>query len=228
MNKNILLVEDDAETADYIRNGFTQSGYVVDVLANGRDALFLASDGHYGAIILDRMLPDLDGLSVLKGLRAAGVKTPVLLLSALAMVDERVRGLQAGADDYLAKPYVFSELLARVEVMLRRADNAGTAPTTLVCDDLELNLLSRKVSRKGREIDLLPREFQLLEYLLSHKDQLVTRTMLLERVWDYHFDPSTNIVDVHISRLRQKIDKGFDRPLIHTLRGAGYMLSAKD
>jgi len=228
MNKNILLVEDDAETADYIRNGFTQSGYVVDVLANGRDALFQASDGHYGAVILDRMLPDLDGLSVLKGLRAAGVKTPILLLSALAMVDERVRGLQAGADDYLAKPYVFSELLARVEVMLRRADNAGTAPTTLVCDDLELNLLSRKVSRKGREIDLLPREFQLLEYLLNHKDQLVTRTMLLERVWDYHFDPSTNIVDVHVSRLRQKIDKGFDRPLIHTLRGAGYMLSAKD
>ena len=228
MNKNILLVEDDAETADYIRNGFAQSGYVIDVLANGRDALFQASDGHYGAIILDRMLPDLDGLSVLKGLRAAGVRTPILLLSALAMVDERVRGLQAGADDYLAKPYVFSELLARVEVMLRRADNAGAAPTTLTCDDLELNLLSRKVSRKSREIDLLPREFQLLEYLLNHKDQLVTRTMLLERVWDYHFDPSTNIVDVHISRLRQKIDKGFDRPLIHTLRGAGYMLSAKD
>lgn len=227
MNKNILLVEDDAETADYIRNGLTQAGYVVDTLTNGRDALFQASDGHYGAIILDRMLPDLDGLSVLKGLRGTGVKTPILLLSALAMVDERVRGLQAGADDYLAKPYVFSELLARVEVMLRRADNSAAAPTTLTCDDLELNLLSRKVSRKGREIDLLPREFRLLEYLLYHKDQLVTRTMLLERVWDYHFDPSTNIVDVHISRLRQKIDKGFDRPLIHTLRGAGYMLSTK-
>ena len=228
MNKTILVVEDDAETAEYLRTGFTESGYVVDILENGRDALFQASDGHYGAIVLDRMLPDLDGLSVLKGLRAAGVKTPVLLLSALAMVDERVRGLQAGADDYLVKPFVFSELLARVEVMLRRVANAGDAPAKLTCADLEMNLLSRAVTRGGREIDLLPREFQLLEYLLYHKDQLVTRTMLLERVWDYHFDPNTNIVDVHISRLRQKIDKDFDKPLIHTLRGAGYMLAAKD
>jgi two-component system OmpR family response regulator len=228
MNKTILVVEDDTETAEYVRSGLVQAGYVVDVLSSGRDALFQASDGHYGAIILDRMLPDLDGLSVLKGLRAAGVRTPILLLSALAMVDERVRGLEAGADDYLVKPFVFSELLARVEVMLRRVANSRETPAKLTCDDLEMNLLARSVTRGGQAIDLLPREFQLLEYLLYHRDQLVTRTMLLERVWDYHFDPSTNIVDVHISRLRQKIDKGFNKPLIHTLRGAGYMLSAKD
>ncbi len=226
MAARLLVVEDDVSTADYIRNGLTQAGHVVDIARDGRDGLFHATDGSYDVIILDRMLPGLNGLAILAALRAAGKRTPVLLLSALAEVDERVKGLKAGGDDYLAKPFSFAELEARVEALLRRPEPTEVAESRLVCADLVVDLLSRRVSRAGVAIDLQPREFRLLEFFIRHQDQVITRTMLLESVWDYHFDPQTNVVDVHISRLRQKIDRPHSQALIQTVRGAGYMLSA--
>ena len=222
---HILIVEDDDETAAYTQKGLSESGYTVDRAANGRDGLFLATSGNFDAIIMDRMLPGLDGLAVLQALRAATITTPVLILSALGQVDDRVKGLRAGGDDYLSKPFAFSELLARIEALLRRRDVASVE-TKLTLGDLEVDLLSRQVRRAGKPIDLQPREFRLLEYLMRHAGQVVTRTMLLEGVWDYHFDPQTNVIDVHISRLRQKLDKGFEKPMLHTMRGAGYSIRA--
>ncbi len=227
MAQKILLIEDDQQTATYIIKGLGEEGMVVDHAANGRDGLFHATDGGYDAIILDRMLPGMDGMAVLGALRAGGIATPVLMLSALAAVDDRVAGLTAGSDDYLTKPFAFAELLARLRLMLRRG-GAGVQPTTqLACGDLEMDLLSRKVKRGARAIELQPREFRLLEYLMRHKEEVVTRTMLLEGVWDYHFDPGTNVIDVHVSRLRRKIDDGQGTPLIHTVRGAGYRLGVE-
>ena len=226
MSKKILVVEDDATTADYIAGGLEENGFVVDRAIDGRDGLFHATDCKYAAIVLDRMLPGMDGLSLLSAIRAAGIETPVIVLSALGSTDERVKGLKAGSDDYLPKPFAFSELLARIEALQRRA--LGTAQkieTSLSCADLTMDLLTRRVERSGARVDLQPREFRLLEVLLRHQGQVVTRTMMLEEVWDYHFDPGTNVIDVHISRLRKKIDEGADRPLLHTVRGVGYMLS---
>ena len=220
---HILIIEDDENAARYMAKGLTESGHVVDTAGNGRDGLFMATGSDYDALIVDRMLPHLDGLAVIQALRAAAITTPVLILSALGEVDDRVKGLRAGGDDYLTKPFAFSELIARLDAIVRRS-SAGRVETTLRVGDLELDLLSRQVRRGGRTIELQPREFRLLEYLMRHADQVVTRTMLLEGVWDYHFDPQTNVIDVHISRLRQKIEKGFDKPLLHTVRGAGYVL----
>jgi two-component system OmpR family response regulator len=221
----LLVVEDDRETASYLLKGLGESGFTVDRAGDGREGLFMASSDGYDAIVLDRMLPGMDGLAVLGALRAAEIRTPALILSALGSVDDRVKGLRAGGDDYLVKPFAFSELLARIEALLRRGSLAP-ATTTLRVADLELDLLTRTVRRGGRPIDVLPREFRLLEYLMRNSGHVVTRTMLLEHVWDYHFDPQTNVVDVHVSRLRQKIDKSFARPLLHTARGAGYCLRA--
>lgn len=222
----ILVVEDDRDVAGFVCKGLREAGHVVEHAENGRDGLFLAASEQFDAIILDRMLPGgVDGLRLLETLRAQRNTTPVLFLSALAEVDDRVRGLKAGGDDYVTKPFAFSELLARVEALTRRGK--GDAPQTkLGVGDLEMDLLSRTVRRGGQKIDLQPREFRLLEYLMRHANQVVTRTMLLEGVWDYHFDPQTNVIDVHVSRLRQKIDKPFASPLIHTIRNAGYMLRA--
>jgi two-component system OmpR family response regulator len=195
-------------------------------VSDGRDGLYLASSSQFDAIVLDRMLPGMDGLSLVKGLRAAGVHTPILILSALSHLDERVKGLKAGGDDYLTKPFGYSELAARVENLIRRRPG-HQIETVLSCGDLSLDLLSRRVMRTGKPVDLLPREFKLLEYLLRHKNKVVTRTMLLEQVWDYRFDPHTSLIDTHISRLRKKIDEGFARPLLHTIRGTGYRLSVE-
>ena len=221
----LLVIEDDRAAAAYIAKGLAESGYVVDQAFEGRDGLFMASDGTYDALIVDRMLPNMDGLLVISALRTAEVRTPVLILSALGAVDDRVKGLRAGGDDYLVKPFAFAELLARIEALLRRGPPVQTT-TKLKVGDLELDLLARTVSRQGQPIDLLPREFSLLEFLMRHAGQVVTRTMLLESVWDYHFDPQTNVIDVHISRLRHKLDKGFAHPMLQTVRGAGYRLSA--
>lgn len=223
----ILIIEDDRQAADFLIKGLKESGYAVDHASDGSDGLFLAANERYDALIVDRMLPGLDGLSIVETLRDKGNTTPVLILSALAQVDDRVKGLRAGGDDYLTKPYAFTELLARLEALLRRASGAP-ATTTLKVADLEMDLLSRSVTRGGRRIELQPREYQILEYLMRHQGQVVTRTMLLEAVWDYHFDPQTNVIDVHVSRLRQKIDKDYDQPLLHTVRGAGYCLRAAD
>lgn len=229
MTQKILVIEDDQRTADFLCKGLGDAGFLADRAADGRDGLFLATDGSYDAIVLDRMLPGMDGMAVLAALRAARVQTPVLILSSLSAVDARVEGLTSGADDYLAKPFAFSELLARLRLLVgRSARSAPEAETTLSCADLEMNLLSRRVTRSGKRIDLQPREFRLLEYLLRHKDQVVTRTMMLEGVWEYHFDPGTNVVDVHVSRLRRKLDDGHERPLVHTVRGAGYMLGTAE
>jgi two-component system OmpR family response regulator len=226
MTKKILVVEDDAKTADYVGNGLVENGYVVDRAADGREGLFHALDGAYAAIILDRMLPGMDGLAVLGAIRAAGIDTPVIVLSALGSTDERVTGLKAGSDDYLVKPFAFSELLARLEALQRRGtSNAQAVVTSLACGDLSMDLLSHRVERAHARIDLQPREFRLLEVLLRNQGHVVTRTMLLEEVWDYHFDPGTNVIDVHISRLRKKIDEAGQIPLLHTVRGVGYMLS---
>jgi two-component system OmpR family response regulator len=227
MAQKILLIEDDRQTAGYIVKGLGEEGMTVDHADNGRDGLFHATDGGYDAIILDRMLPGMDGMAVLGALRAGGIHTPVLMLSALGAVDDRVAGLTAGSDDYLTKPFAFAELLARLRLMLRRGGGGAQPMTSLSCGDLDMDLLSRKVKRGPRAIDLQPREFRLLEYLLRHKEQVVTRTMLLEGVWDYHFDPGTNVIDVHVSRLRRKIDDGEAVPLIHTVRGAGYRLGTE-
>lgn len=224
MSYKVLLVEDDATTADYIAKGLAEEGFTIDRAEDGREGLFMATEASHDAIILDRMLPGMDGMAVLAALRAAGIETPVMILSALATADERVKGLTSGSDDYLAKPFAFAELLARLRIMLRRG-KAGQAETRLKCGDLEVDLLSRKAMRGSRSVDLQPREFRLLEYMMRHRGEVVTRTMLLEGVWDYHFDPGTNVIDVHISRLRRKIDEDGEAPLIHTVRGAGYRLS---
>lgn len=221
----ILVIEDDEETASYVAKGLGEHQHVVDVAKDGKEGLFLALEGNHEVMVIDRMLPGLDGLSIIQSIRAAGRKTPVLILSALGEVDDRVLGLQAGGDDYLIKPFAFSELLARIEALSRRGE-LDTPHTKLKVDDLEMDLLSREVKRAGKSIDVQPREFRLLEYLMRHEGQVVTRTMLLEGVWDYHFDPQTNVIEVHISRLRGKIDKCFEKPLLHTVRGAGYMLRA--
>ena len=219
----VLLVEDDQSVADYIVRGLRGVGYEVDHVADGKEGLFAANSDSYDVLILDRMLPRVDGLSILQSLRAAENNTPVLILSALGEVEDRVKGLNAGGDDYLPKPFAFAELLARVEALIRRHEGGGPQ-TRIRVADLEMDLLTHKVTRAGENIVLQPREFRLLEYLMKHASQVVTRAMLLENVWDYHFDPQTNVIDVHISRLRQKIDRGFDKPLLNTVRGLGYML----
>ena len=224
----ILLVEDNERVSQFVRQGLNEAGHVVDHAATGDHGLSLASSEKYDAMILDRMLPGgIDGLTIIETLRKAGNATPILILSALADVDERIRGLRAGGDDYLAKPFALGELLARLEALLRRSQKPE-AQTSFSVGDLQLDLLSRKVARGGKPIQLQPREFKLLEFLMRHAGQVVTRSMLLENVWDYHFDPQTNVIDVHISKLRQKIDAGFDRPLLHTVRSAGYRLSADE
>jgi two-component system OmpR family response regulator len=223
----ILVVEDDKEVAGFVLKGLREAGHIAEHADNGRDGLFMAATESFDAIILDRMLPGgIDGLRLLETLRAQDNTTPVMFLSALGQVDERVRGLKAGGDDYLTKPFAFAELLARVEALTRRGKSEGPQTKVMVAD-LEMELLSRTVKRAGQKIDLQPREFRLLEYLMRHAGQVVTRTMLLEGVWDYHFDPQTNVIDVHVSRLRQKIDKPFGSALIHTVRNAGYMLRAE-
>ncbi|BEU99208.1 response regulator transcription factor [Novosphingobium olei] len=227
MSGRILLVEDDPKISDYVAQGFSEQGFAVDRADNGRDGLFLATDSQFDVIVLDKMLPAMDGLAVLRALRAAEVATPVLMLSAQGSTDDRIAGLNAGADDYLGKPFSFAELLARVQALMRRgAHQQKVQETALRCGDLELDRLTRQVKRGTRKIALQPREFRLLEYLMLHQGEVVTRTMLLESVWDYHFDPGTNVIDVHISRLRRKIDDGEEVGLFHTVRGAGYRLAA--
>lgn len=220
---HILLIEDDVQAADYIVKGLENHQYTCEHVASGGDGLALALQNQYALIVIDRMLPVMDGVTIVKKLRESGLSTPILFLSALGDVDERVVGLKAGADDYLAKPFAMSELIARIEALIRRGTQQQQVSEYRV-GDLRLDLLSREVFRNDQKIDLQPREFKLLAYLMQHQDQVVTRLMLLENVWDYHFDPQTNIIDVHISRLRTKIDKPFDKPLLHTIRGSGYRL----
>ncbi|HEX7061352.1 MAG TPA: response regulator transcription factor [Woeseiaceae bacterium] len=223
----LLLIEDDDDVASFVRKGFEQAGFTVDRSDNGKEGLFLATTEHYDALIVDRMLPAVDGLTVIRTLRASDITTPALVLSALGEVDDRVKGLKAGGDDYLVKPFAFVELQARIEALLRRrGGEPGGEETVLRVGDLKMDLLRREVERAGRRIELQPREFMLLEYLMRHAGQVVTRTMLLEAVWSYHFDPQTNVIDVHISRLRNKLDRDFGEPLLHTVRGAGYRLDA--
>lgn len=225
MGRKILLVEDDRETAGYLVRALGQEGHCVEHVTDGQQGLFRASDGSFDLIILDRMVPVLEGLSVLRALRAANVATPVLILSALATVGDRIDGLDCGSDDYLVKPFSFAELLARANALFRRSDARLTADPRIVVADLEIDPLARTVKRGQRKLDLKPREYLLLEYFARNAGKVVTRTMLLEQVWDYHFDPGTNVIDVHVSRLRRKLEEGFDRPLLHTVRGAGYMLA---
>lgn len=220
---HVLVVEDDRETAQFLQKALKESGHVADLAGDGETGQSLAEQGAYDVLIVDRMLPRLDGLSMIRELRNRGVRTPVLILSALGEVDDRVKGLRAGGDDYLTKPYAYSELLARVEALARRAV-PEEQETRYVVDGLVLDRLSHRVTRDGEAIQLQPREYRLLEYLMKHAGQVVTRTMLLEHVWDYHFDPQTNVIDVHVSRLRAKIDKNFEKPLLHTVRGAGYTI----
>ncbi len=221
----LLVIEDDATTGSYIARGLREEGHVVDLLADGKDGLIAATSGTYDVLVIDRMLPVVDGLTILKTLRGAGNRVPVLLLTALGDVEDRIEGLQSGADDYLAKPFAFGELSARVNALARRPQTLETE-TVLRAGDLEMNLITRKVTRAGITLDLLPREFALLEHLLRRKGRVQTRTMLLEHVWDIGFDPGTNVVETHVSRLRAKVDKPFDRDLIETVRGAGYRISA--
>jgi len=220
---HILLIEDDTEAARFLINGLRESGYTVDHAADGREGLFRITEGSYDLVVTDRMLPHLDGLAIIQLMRQKGIATPVLVLSALGTVDDRIRGLKAGGDDYLTKPFAFAELLARIEALMRRTSGVPDA-TRLKVGDLDLDLLARRVTRGGREIELTARELKLLEFLMRRAGQVVTRTMLLEGVWDLHFDPQSNLIDVHISRLRQAIDRGAERPLIHTVRGSGYVL----
>ena len=224
----ILLIEDDPETSRFIRKGLAEAGHVLDHAGDGKQGLLLALDAEHDVLVVDRMLPGLDGLSIVRSLRAADRDTPVLVLSALGEVDDRVEGLRAGGDDYLVKPFALAELSARLEALVRRrSGDGGAAPVTrLIVADLEMDLLARTVKRAGRGIELKPREFRLLEHLMRHAGQVVTRTMLLGAVWDYHFDPQTNVIDVHVSRLRRKIDRDLGPPLIHTVRGAGYVIRA--
>lgn len=224
MVQKILIIDDDETTAAYLKKGLGEAGFVVDHAATGRDGLFLASDGSYDALILDRMMPVMDGLSVLKGLRAADIATPVLMLSAMGAPEDRVEGLTAGSDDYLAKPFLFAELLARLHSILRRRKGDEQLARKLNFADVEMDVLARKVKRGERTIDLQPQEFRLLEFFLRRPDQVITRTMLLEGVWDYHFDPGTNVIDVHVSRLRKKLELGGEPQIIQTVRGAGYRL----
>lgn len=223
----VLIVEDDKETASYIVKSMHECGHTTDHAEDGREGLLMADSNEYQVIVADRMLPKVDGVTMTRTLRGSGDRTPILMLRALGDVDDRVVGLQAGADDYLVKPFAFSELQARIEALVRRAE-PDSPDTILHLADLEMDLLKREVRRGDKKLDLQPREFRLLEYLMRHSGQVVTRTMLLEKVWDYHFDPQTNVIDVHISRLRGKIDKEFDVQLLHTVRGAGYMLSEPD
>ena len=220
----VLIVEDDPDVAGYLLKGLEEQGHTVDHAEDGKHGLFLATTEDYGVMVIDRMLPGLDGLSIIRTARANGVRTPMLVLSTLGEVDDRVEGLREGADDYLTKPFSFSELLARIDALSRRASTNTEEPSRLRVADLELDRLARTARRADQTITLQPREYRLLEYLMQHAGQVVTRTMLLEHVWDYHFDPQTNVIDVHVSRLRSKIDKGFDRPLLHTVRGAGYTI----
>ena len=224
---HILLIEDDTEAAKFLVKGLRESGYSVDHAADGREGLFRATEGQFDLVVTDRMLPHLDGLTVIQLMRRKGITTPVLVLSALGSVDDRVRGLKAGGDDYLTKPFAFVELLARIEALSRRRSSVADV-TKLKVADLDFDLLARRVTRGGREIELTARELKLLEFLMRRAGQVVTRTMLLEGVWDLHFDPQSNLIDVHISRLRQAIDRGSDRQLIHTVRGSGYVLRAED
>jgi two-component system OmpR family response regulator len=219
----VLVIEDDREIAHFLQKGLKESGHGADLVEDGEAGLEMARSGDYDVLIVDRMLPRRDGLSVVQTLRGEGNRVPVLILSALGEVDDRVRGLKSGSDDYLTKPFALSELLARIEALTRRSA-PEELETRYVVGDLALDRLSHKVTRAGEAISLQPREFRLLEYLMKHRGQVVTRTMLLENVWDYHFDPQTNVIDVHVSRLRSKIDKGFDKALLHTVRGAGYMI----
>ena len=219
----ILLIEDDPEASRYVTRGLREAGHVTAIADNGADGLSMASDEDYDVLIVDRMLPSMDGLSIVQSLRQQDNQVPVLILSALGDLEDRVSGLRAGGDDYLPKPFAFEELLARVEALGRRPNQSGVT-TQLTVADLKMDVLARKVQRADHRIILQPREFRLLEYLMRHSGQVVTRTMLLENVWDYHFDPQTNVIDVHVSRLRAKIDRDFDEPLLHTVRGAGYML----
>jgi two-component system OmpR family response regulator len=223
----VLVIEDDKAVADFVRTGLIELGYTVDAVHDGRDGLFQASSETYDAIIVDMMLPTVDGLTILNALRASKISTPILVLSAKSKVQDRVQGLRAGADDYLVKPFAFEELVARLEVIVSRRGAGDERVTSLSAYDLEMDLLARSVTRGGKAIELHATEFKLLEYLLRHKGQVVTRTMILENVWDYNFDPQTNIIDVHISRLRQKIDKGHDKAIIATVRGAGYKVPAE-
>jgi two-component system OmpR family response regulator len=220
---HVLLIEDDSEAARLLVRGLRESGYTLEHAADGRTGLAQALAGQFDVVITDRMLPHLDGLGVFEALRARGIATPVLVLSALGAVDDRIKGLKAGGDDYLTKPFAFAELLARLEALLRRHPSTPNT-TRLKVEDLEFDLLARRVTRAGREVELTARELKLLEYLMRRAGQVVTRTMLLEGVWDLHFDPQSNLIDVHISRLRQAIDRGSDQPLIHTVRGSGYVL----
>ena len=224
---HILLIEDDTEAAKFLVKGLRESGYSVDHAADGREGLFRATEGQFDLVVTDRMLPHLDGLTVIQLMRRKGITTPVLVLSALGSVDDRVRGLKAGGDDYLTKPFAFVELLARIEALSRRRSSVADG-TKLKVADLDFDLLARRVTRGGREIELTARELKLLEFLMRRAGQVVTRTMLLEGVWDLHFDPQSNLIDVHISRLRQAIDRDSDRQLIHTVRGSGYVLRAED
>jgi two-component system OmpR family response regulator len=226
MGRKILLIEDDRETASYLVRGLGEEGHSVEHVEDGRDGLFRATDGSFDLVILDRMVPGLDGLGLLKAMRAARVETPVLILSALASVTDRIEGLESGSDDYLVKPFSFGELLARVNALLRRGEGKTAQDLRILVGDLEIEPLSRVVKRAGKVIDLKPREYRLLEYLARNEGRVVTRTMLLEQVWDYHFDPGTNVIDVHVSRLRRKLEEGFERPILHTVRGAGYRLAA--
>ena len=225
----LLLVEDNERVTRFVVKGLQEAGHTVDNADNGREGMFLAASEPYDVIIMDRMLPgQVDGLSIIQTLRESGNRTPILILSALSDVDERIKGLRSGGDDYLTKPFAFGELLARLDALSRRSGSQGAGQTALEVGDLRVDLLSRKAARGERSIALQPREFKLLEYLMRHAGQVVTRTMLLENVWDYHFDPQTNVVDVHISKLRQKIDADFERPLLRTVRNAGYMLTADE
>jgi two-component system OmpR family response regulator len=222
----ILVIEDDTATADYIARGFLEDGQVVDIARNGRDGMFLALNEPFDVVITDRMLPGADGLAIIRAMRGSNIATPVLMLTALGEVERRVEGLEAGADDYLPKPFAFSELRARVRALARRPPPAAMADTTLLAGDIRMDLLARMVTRGSRVVELLPTEWRLLEYMLRHKGQVLTRTMLLEKVWDFAFDPTTNVVDVHVSRLRRKLEGPGEKPVIRTLRGAGYALDA--
>lgn len=220
----ILIIEDDIKVSEFIQKSLKDLGHTVDLATNGKDGLFMATTERYDVMVVDRMLPEIDGLVILQTMRASGNKTPALILSAMGKVDDRVKGLRSGGDDYLVKPFAFSELLARMELLVERCSRVDVRETRLSAHDLTMDLLARKVTRGKEEIELQSREFRLLEYLLRHKGQVITRTMLLEHVWDYHFDPQTNVVDVHISRLRQKIDSGHSKKVIKTIRGSGYIV----
>lgn len=220
----ILVIEDDEKVSNFIHKGLDELGHKVDLAKDGKDGLFLATTEDYDVLVVDRMLPEMDGLTILRTMRASDNKTPALILSALGKVDDRVKGLRSGGDDYLVKPFSFAELLARLELLVERCSRSDVRETKLTAYDLTIDLLARRVIRGDEEIELQSREFRLLEYMLRHKGQVVTRTMLLEHVWDYHFDPQTNVIDVHISRLRQKIDRGHNKKVIKTIRGSGYIV----